>query len=438
MLKLKKVIEYLLYLFVFLLPWQTRFIYQESLIKGNPFEYGRLSLYATELLFSLILILSLCLILYRIKVEKLKPNFQKAKTRLIFLVVGLILFATNILLAVNSELAFYRATQIVLAFCFFAILIIIKPDFKKLSWAFIYSALMQSVLAIQQFSVQKVVANKWLGMASQDPNVLGTPVVLTTGGRWLRTFGALPHPNILAGFLVFALILILFLILREEIKTNKRNLTFIFIIVFLALLTTLSKTAILCATLLLIVALFLTRRSIDENKKIGRLALISLAVLVFFGVSYPQLFINRATNLNAIEQRSYEERISQYGEWTQIMKSNLLFGTGLGNYSLSLQKIKPNLESWDYQPIHNTYLLIIAEIGIIPFLYIVGLCIYFCRKTNWKVSLSSLSRLPLISLIFLMLFDHYLWSFYSGLMLAGFVGAMVMLYHAQKADLSSR
>ena len=38
----------------------------------------------------------------------------------------------------------------------------------------------------------------------------------------------------------------------------------------------------------------------------------------------------------------------------------------------------------------------------------------------------------------LMLFDHYLWSFYSGLMLAGFVGAMVMLYHAQKADLSSR
>ncbi|KKR04072.1 MAG: O-antigen ligase-related protein [Parcubacteria group bacterium GW2011_GWC2_39_14] len=427
MLKLKKILEYLLYLFVFLLPLQTRFIYQEFLIKVQPFEYGRLSIYATELLLGLTIVLGLVFILMKFKSEKLKISFHKSKLRMILLIIGLISLGINILLATSHELSFYKATQIILAFCFFFLLLIIKPDFKRLSWVFIYSALIQSVLALQQFTAQKVVANKWLGMASQDPNVLGTPVVLTNAGRWLRSFGGLPHPNILAGFLVVALILILFLSLRDEIKTSKRNLNLSFVIIFLGLLTTLSKAAILCAIIIFTLALFFTRRDNEPNKKISRLAIVALAVLVFFTVSYPALVFNRVTNANAVEQRSYSERVSQYGEWAQVMKSNLFFGTGIGNYALDLQKVKPNLESWDYQPMHNTFLLIVAEIGIIPFLYIIGLCIYFARRNKWQIDLFNLSHLPLVSLVLLMLVDHYWWSFYSGLMLMGFVGAVIFL-----------
>ena len=55
-----KLIKYGLWLLVFLLPWQTRWIYQEAYLKDEIFEYGRLSLYGTEI----ILIAVLCLGLF--------------------------------------------------------------------------------------------------------------------------------------------------------------------------------------------------------------------------------------------------------------------------------------------------------------------------------------------------------------------------------------
>ncbi len=49
-------LEYLFYLFVFLLPWQTRWI-----IKDSYFEYGRISLYG----FDIILIILLVFLLFK-------------------------------------------------------------------------------------------------------------------------------------------------------------------------------------------------------------------------------------------------------------------------------------------------------------------------------------------------------------------------------------
>src|SRR3990167_3528965 len=53
--KFERIIEYLFYLFIFLLPWQTRLIWQDASLNGYVWEYGRFSLYGTELLLWLIL-----------------------------------------------------------------------------------------------------------------------------------------------------------------------------------------------------------------------------------------------------------------------------------------------------------------------------------------------------------------------------------------------
>jgi len=424
MLKLKKALEYLLYLFVFLLPWQTRFIYQEHLVHGQPFEYGRFSLYASELLLGLIIILGIIFLIKKLRTEKKKIVFHQSIIRLSALLVGLILLALNILLAIGKELALYKATMLILAFCFVSLLLIIKPDFKKLSWIYIYTAIIQSLMALQQFMAQKIEANKWLGISAQDPTVLGTPVVLSGATRFLRSFGSFPHPNMLAGFLILSLVLILLLSLKEELKTNRRNLSLALVLIFLGLLTTLSKAAILAAIIIFVLAIFFTRQQPEYNKKIKRLGIICVAILIFFTASYPTLIFNRATNANAIEQRSYHERINQYSEWYQVIKTNLFLGTGLGNYPLVLQVIKPQQESWTYQPIHNTFLLIIAEIGVIPLLYLIGLLYFFIP---WKKLKMGIYCLATLSMFFLMLFDHYWWSFYSGLMLIAFAIAIRQL-----------
>src|SRR3989338_7542924 len=52
-----RVVRYLLLLSVFLLPWQSRWIFKEELLNGSVFEYGRLSLSLIEILLILVFVL---------------------------------------------------------------------------------------------------------------------------------------------------------------------------------------------------------------------------------------------------------------------------------------------------------------------------------------------------------------------------------------------
>ena len=48
---MSKIKIYLIYLFVFLLPWQTRWIIFDAKVKGGVFEYGRMCLYGFDVVF---------------------------------------------------------------------------------------------------------------------------------------------------------------------------------------------------------------------------------------------------------------------------------------------------------------------------------------------------------------------------------------------------
>ncbi|MBI4215201.1 MAG: hypothetical protein HY602_00560, partial [Parcubacteria group bacterium] len=55
------ILEYGVYLFVFLLPWQARLILREGSLNGGYWEYGTVSLYAVDLLFLALLIVFILL-----------------------------------------------------------------------------------------------------------------------------------------------------------------------------------------------------------------------------------------------------------------------------------------------------------------------------------------------------------------------------------------
>src|SRR3989344_3346330 len=54
---LRKIYNLLLLAFLFLLPWQTRYIWQYGELNSGYWEYGTFSIYATEILLWIILIL---------------------------------------------------------------------------------------------------------------------------------------------------------------------------------------------------------------------------------------------------------------------------------------------------------------------------------------------------------------------------------------------
>ncbi|MFH2062897.1 MAG: hypothetical protein ABIJ46_01960, partial [bacterium] len=116
--------------------------------------------------------------------------------------------------------SFVQATWLLLG-CLLAwsVSVSFRRPMRAAAAALSVGGVMQFVLALSQFSLQRVVANKWLGVAEHLPEISGSSVVETLGGRWLRAYGTLPHPNMLGAYLAIAALASLFLL----VSTNDRR-----------------------------------------------------------------------------------------------------------------------------------------------------------------------------------------------------------------------
>ena len=103
----------------------------------------------------------------------------------------------------------------------------------------------------------------------------------------------------------------------------------------------------------------------------------------------------------------------------------------MGNYTLAIHnEIESTRSAWFYQPVHNVFLLIFTELGVAGVLVIL-LFGYFIRR------IFNCNLLPIFILFLLLaLFDHYLWSLYSGLLLVG-VGSGLSDYFFSRNELST-
>lgn len=458
--KLKKIISFLLLVFVFLLPFQTRLIYKTGEINGGFWEYGTFSLYASEILLGIIIILSLVYLIIRSVIDYKAGKFKFNAKALGYFGLCALCFIIPTIFAIDKALALYKLIAIIEAFALFFIILLIKPDTKKMSLSIIASSAIQGCVAISQFAGQKILANKWLGVAAQDPSVLGVPVVEVDGVRWLRAFGTFPHPNILAGFLVIALILIIGIYAHEKNSGRKLLLTAIFIIDFGALLVTFSRAGwivfALCAVVLERISrhIELSPRNLElssnskceihprnlglssnsqselRSRTVLKFILTAVVIAILFTISYPSLMKSRILGQERLEVKSTTERMAGYQDALQIIKQNWLVGVGPGNYTLALFKKESTQPAWYYQPVHNIDLLFVSELGIFAIIFdILILYIIFqaFKKKFFSISesLNSLNLLiSLVALALLGLFDHYLYSFYFGLM---FISAILGL-----------
>src|SRR3989338_5239918 len=157
-------IEYLLVLFVFLFPWQARVVLSPGMLNGGYWEYGSVSLYATDLLFVLILV---CTGLWRWKKRKFQISLdlssgRRSDFRWMILEVGYIALllsgyvALSVVWSQYSMVALYSAVRLFQGVVVFYLVRALPIDKSKLIWTLMAGAVAQSILAIAQFTTQTV------------------------------------------------------------------------------------------------------------------------------------------------------------------------------------------------------------------------------------------------------------------------------------------
>ncbi len=484
-------IEYGLYLLVFLLPIQTRWIIKA----GELNEYGTISLYGTDIL--LILLLSL-FVIFKFQIPNSKsqtpqhrcattgqansksqipnpkftpldmelsngaripnPKFQIPKYWWIIAGLDLMIFI-SIFFAADKLVAVYRYGLFLLGVGFFWLIVSANYNKIKLVYSLLAGIFLQACLGIWQFLTQSSFACKWLGLAQHNAGDLGVSVVEAISSidgiaeRWLRAYGGLDHPNVLGGLLVVGLLLLIWLFMtnpKSQIPNNKpRNIAslkrgrqipnpksqiinLILLSAFCFLLSSLFFTFSRGAWLGLAVGIFImlfiaaVKKNLAVQKKILEIILISGILIFILFNQYQDLVMTRVSADARLEVKSSIERIESYENSWQLIKDHWLFGAGIGNYTLGIRNYELEImnnnakPSWHYQPVHNVFLLIWAEIGILGLLFFISflLLITYYLLFNYKRSTSAdiykFSLLIAIAVMFMI--DHWWWSLHFGVL----------------------
>lgn len=415
---LKKTIEYSFYLFIFLFPWQTKII-----LRAAQTNFTEISLYPSHLLLLVILIV---FFIYKLR----KPNRDEKISWLWGALAGLeSMILISFFFAPDQLLAFYHYVLFLVGISLFYLLREEQnsPENEngflnqsKIIYSFLASIFLQAILGIYQFLNQFSFAFKYLGLAPHDPSLVGTSVVETVSGRWLRVYGGMDHPNIFGGVLAVTLILVAYLLAKKKVIRSKEEIfesLFLFVLYFVslfALFFTFSRAAWLALALglfSLLVALIIKK----DNWILGRfIVLMFFSLTMMFLVAYPyrDLVMVRASDDTRLEQKSLQERQIYLTQAQTLIKDHWAFGTGIGNYTLALASQATEIKDiWSYQPVHNAFLLLWAESGTLALVFFLAF-LFLLKKDRRTV----LSTAIFIALLVLMLFDHWLLSLPFGLL----------------------
>ncbi|MBU0598206.1 O-antigen ligase family protein [Patescibacteria group bacterium] len=424
----EKIVQYGFYLLIFLLPWQTRWIWQPGLLNGGQWEYGSFSIYLVDILLIIILIFGWAVY-----------SDRQARSGIFRLLLTVFFFFCffSVLQSDDKNIAWYAVIRLLAMLLL--VWFVLKAKFKwhYVGAAFIASGLIQSVMAIYQFFSQQVIASKWLGLAEHRPDILGDFVVEASSGRFLRAYGSFPHPNMLAGFLVIVIFVLLgFLIQFYKHRQKKVWQLVLFsgllVLNAFALLLTFSRSALLFFILVFFIniAIYLWKNKKLEVKVLSRAAVWLLLVAIASFLMLPELWQTRINVQNRLEAMSLAERTESYEQAGEIILDKWYQGTGIGTYTKELYDQNSTQESWSYQPIHNIYVLAAAEAGIFGgfFLIIIGIeffrrhFIYDKKKFNdeWMMVFGS----AFFTFMLIGLLDHYLWTLSAGILMFWLVFAL--------------
>lgn len=405
-------------LLLFLLPTQLgrHFWPDFAYVLGLRVDYLAPTIYLTDLL--VLAMLGAWVIENRKAISdpvKLRHGASKKKWIRGFLIkAGLVfafLFTTSLFVAQNRGAALYFLLKLLEFSALGFYLVKTGPRLSQLFYPLSAAVSWASLLALAQFVKQQSLGGPfwWLGERTFSVSTPGIARQVLDGQIFLRSYSTFPHPNVLAGFLVVCLILLWGARLKGRLSRTVLGATTGLAI--MAVITSFSHAAWLVGVALIII--WLSRPWIRPAKiresffkavlPIGILVSFLAFILAyyFFGLDFLSFPLSGPNiGRRAMLSRASFSMIGQYP----------LTGVGLNNFIPRLPEFTQIGEAIRFlQPVHNIYLLIAAEtglVGLIIFLWLIYRIIRFQPKRPLPTT-----HYPLLysiaAILALGIFDHY-------------------------------
>lgn len=263
-----------------------------------------------------------------------------------------------------------------------------------------------ALLGISQFATSSVSPSSWLGISAQNAQTQGVPVVLMNGERMPRPFGSMPHPNIYGGF--SALLMLMAGVLYTH-KKYQAYASIVYIIGMAGVMVSFSRSAWLMG---LIVCSYLWLHARTNRLMQSMMNITFIAGTAFILLYYPAI-MTRLEPRQDIERRSIDERLSGIETALELMQQNKWLGTGLHNYTHALADARPELPGYALVPVHNTLLLMVTELGL-TVISLLAYALYTLKhRLPWRAII-----MAIVILLPVLMFDHYAWSLYPGIMMS--------------------
>lgn len=423
---------------ILILPWQTRWIFTEGVLNGFPWEQGTVSLYVGQVILFVTILVGV--VLFRGEWKSLLRRVAGGQWRVggkgrSLLISGIALFVIVSTATVSWTASGMWWLQVILIAGFFTTLYVARIPIDRIAKWFVISMIPHAALAVSQFFQQDIIGSTILGIATHHPWVHGTSVVEHGLYRVLRSYGGLPHPNILGGWLAMGLILLPSLIIRAKAKIGMISYVFVSVLFAAAFGFTFSRGAWIAGGLGFLLALFFAWRRSSETLQKQAVALLGIITVFVIGWGVVTQFDHvsaRFTTEHRLETWSLMTRSKAISEGIEAWKLRPVAGWGVGASLLGISEVRKSDELWSAiapEPPHAVPLVVLVETGVLGVIAFVALVIAIIQRLIIKKRWDAIPILIAGSAIALT--DHYLWTLWPGIVLMAFMVLFVL--HQSKA-----
>ena len=393
------------YLLILFLPTQLgkHFFPAFTFIYGLRIDYLSPTLYLTDILIFLIFIFSFKNIL-KLLIQKYKNILVYFLLFLLFLLVGISASKNQL----SGLVGIIKIIEYVYLGVFFYL------NFNNLNkklfiLLFILGIFFESLLSLGQYfnkgSFQGLLY--FLGERSFNQQTPGIANASINGELMLRPYGTFSHPNILSGYILLSSVLILSF--KETLNKNLIKLVLIFstLGIFISFSRVAMVTWIIFLLTYFLIAMVKKYKNLKLNTTFLKEGLMVLSiVLIFFLILLSNSIVLERFTLFSFSDESVTQRVSLINSSFNMIIKSPVFGVGINNF---LNNLEPEFNNPILiQPVHNIFLLVFSQIGIIGFFAFMYL---FFKSFTRVIALNKniFIKLSLLTVIILIgLFDHYL------------------------------